>query len=988
MRVMALTLALCAAAAFAAPARADTVVTLTFDDGQASQFPVKDLLAARGMRGTFFVNSAQVGTSDYYMTWSQIDALAADGNEIGGHTLNHVDLMDLSLSDAEKRRQVCEDRQNLVARGYAPVDFAYPGGWADALGESIVRDCGYSSARRVGGVVSPGWCPSCGDPHAESLPPEDPFMVRTPAFGSGEITLSAVQNAVTQAELGGGWLPLVFHGVCDSACGGGWVRPSTLAALLDWLAARAPQGTTVRTMREALQLSPPPAVVDTTIESKPAALTSSRSASFALSSNASGATFECSLDGAAFVACTTPVTYSALADGPHTFQARARNGSGVVDSSPAGWTWAVDGTAPDTSITGGPTGTVTSTSAAFSFAGTEPGSFECRLDAGAWGACTSPKSYSGIATGSHSFAVRAKDAAGNVDSTPAERTWTVEAQTPDPASSTVVSLTFDDGRATQYAVKDLLASRGMRATFYVNSDDVGTSDFYMTWSQIDALAADGNEIGGHTLNHVDLLDLSVSDAEKRRQVCEDRQNLVARGYNPVNFAYPGGWADALGESIVRDCGYSGARRVGGIVSPSWCPSCGSPQAESLPPEDTFLVRTPSFGNGEITLSAMQNVITQGELEGGWVPLVFHGVCDSACGEGWVRPGTLAALMDWLAARAAHGTVVRTMRQALQPSAPPPPSPPDTAILSGPSGTVTSSAASFQFSSDRAGATFECKLDAGAWALCTSPKSYSGLANGSHTFSVRAKDSAGNVDATPATRSWTVEVSAPDTAIASGPSGSVRSTSASFTFTATKAGSTFECKLDAGAWGACSSPKSYSRLTNGSHTFSVRAKDNTGVDATPATRTWTADTIAPNTSITSGPSGTVGVTVATFTFIATEAGASFECRLDGSAWSVCTSPKSYSGIGAGSHTFSVRAKDAAGNVDSSPATRSWKRSKTLSATTASRARSCAPRRQSSRSHSSSKGSRRSGRRARKRCRGSGRAKPGARAGRGSSRASRP
>ena len=94
------------------------------------------------MHATFFVNSAKVGTSGFYMTWAQVDALAADGNEIGGHTLTHVDLNGTSLSEAEKRRQVCEDRQNLVARGYDPVTFAYPNGWGELLAESIVRDCG------------------------------------------------------------------------------------------------------------------------------------------------------------------------------------------------------------------------------------------------------------------------------------------------------------------------------------------------------------------------------------------------------------------------------------------------------------------------------------------------------------------------------------------------------------------------------------------------------------------------------------------------------------------------------------------------------------------------------------------------------------------------------------------------------------------------------------------------------------------------------
>jgi hypothetical protein len=82
-------------------------------------------------------------------------------------------------------------------------------------------------------------------------------------------------------------------------------------------------------------------------------------------------------------------------------------------------------------------------------------------------------------------------------------------------------------------------------------------------------------------------------------------------------------------------------------------------------------------------------------------------------------------------------------------------PPETTIDSGPSGQVEATTASFTFSADEAGATFDCRLDTGSFSDCASPKTYSGLALGEHTFSVRAVDSAGNVDPTPATRTWTV-----------------------------------------------------------------------------------------------------------------------------------------------------------------------------------------------------------------------------------------
>jgi hypothetical protein len=84
----------------------------------------------------------------------------------------------------------------------------------------------------------------------------------------------------------------------------------------------------------------------------------------------------------------------------------------------------------------------------------------------------------------------------------------------------------------------------------------------------------------------------------------------------------------------------------------------------------------------------------------------------------------------------------------------------------------------------------------------------------------------------------------------------------------------------------------------------------------------SDTTAPDTTITSGPSGSTSSASATFSFTSSESGSTFECRLDGVAWAGCSSPRDYSGLADGSHTFDVRAKDAAGNVDGSPASRSW------------------------------------------------------------------
>lgn len=164
---------------------------------------------------------------------------------------------------------------------------------------------------------------------------------------------------------------------------------------------------------------------------------------------------------------------------------------------------------------------------------------------------------------------------------------------------------------------------------------------------------------------------------------------------------------------------------------------------------------------------------------------------------------------------------------------------------------------------------------------------------------------------------------PDTIITGGPTGPWASRTATFSFTSTVAGASFQCKLDGGLWTSCTSPKSYTRLTQGLHTFRVRAKKSTKIDQTPAVRRFTVDTIAPNTSITSGPSGTTLDLRPEFAFTSSQAGSTFECSIDISGFTQCISPfRANPPTLHTLHTFQVRARDKAGNVDASPAMREF------------------------------------------------------------------
>jgi hypothetical protein len=254
--------------------------------------------------------------------------------------------------------------------------------------------------------------------------------------------------------------------------------------------------------------------------------------------------------------------------------------------------------------------------------------------------------------------------------------------------------------------------------------------------------------------------------------------------------------------------------------------------------------------------------------------------------------------------------------------------PDTVIDSGPPDPSSSSSATFTFHSDDPLATFECSRDGAAFTNCSSPKTYNGLADGSHTFAVQAIGVLGT-DPTAATYGWTIttDAAAPETTITSTAIGTTSSTSASFAFTSSEGGSTFECKRDSQAsFSPCSSPKNYSGLGLGSHTFYVRATDaSDNTDASPATETWTivsSDSTPPDTTIASGPPSSTSSTLASFTFTSTEGGSTFECRRDSQTFSPCSSPKNYSGLANGTHTFFVRATDPADNTDPTPAPYTW------------------------------------------------------------------
>jgi hypothetical protein len=270
--------------------------------------------------------------------------------------------------------------------------------------------------------------------------------------------------------------------------------------------------------------------------------------------------------------------------------------------------------------------------------------------------------------------------------------------------------------------------------------------------------------------------------------------------------------------------------------------------------------------------------------------------------------------------------------------------PTATIDSKPGNPTNATNASFTYHSTPAGATFECKLDLAAFASCeASGIAYAGpLGEASHTFQVRAHNAIGS--GAPASYAWTVDTTPPVVEVNAHPEDPSPGESAAFTYSPSETVSGFECSLEpsgeAAVFSSClSTGKSYpdaehpAPLADGEWTFEVRATDKAGNRSSPGpfpdgTFSWTVDNslidkTPPETTIFAHPPDPSESSTAAFAYASNEAGSSFECELDGSAFAGC--PPSgivYTGLLNGPHSFEVRATDASGNIDESAAGYSW------------------------------------------------------------------
>jgi len=728
-----------------------------------------------------------------------------------------------------------------------------------------------------------------------------------------------------------------------------------------------------------------------------------------------------------------------LVDGSYTVRAIPTDGAGNV-GTPVSTTFTIDTTAPPApTINAGPADPTNATTASFSFSDTEPGvTFECRLDGGGYSSCSSPRAYAGLGDGSHTFRVRALDAATNTSKVP-YAAWAVEPTNPTAVITVAVggvvynTATYNAGCGTAgtgdlcgtaadvggVGVSSVSVSLQRGAGNYWNGTSfgsasevlfvaTGTTAWSWTFSAANFPADGAYTLRARATDSAGNTAAAVSGTFTIDNTVPPLPTIGSGPANPTNvstasFTFSdteagvafqcdldgGGFATcvspkaytglAQGSHTFQVRALDAAPNVSTAASSTWTIDTTAPTvAVTFPVTSAWYnaggciagCGTPATGDfcgtaadtGGAAVSLVEVSSRQGAGNywdgtsfGSATEVLFSATGTTSWSNAFAAANFSADSGYTIRARATDsaGNVGSFVSAAFSIDRVAPPTP---TISGGPANPTSSTSASFSFSDTESGVTFECDLDGGGFAACTSPKSYSGLGQGSHTFQVRAVDAAANASTT-ASSTWVIDTTAP-TATITFPAGGAAYNTAGWNGgcgtpatgdvcgSASDAGgsgvSQVQVSLQQGAgnyWNGTSFGSATEVLftatgttswtyafaaanfaADGTYTLRAKATDAVTLVSSVDSATFTIDRVAPPApTLTSNPTNPSASASASFGFSDTEAGVTFECQLDGAGFAACTTPKAYAGLAEGSHTFQVRAVDAASNTST---TTSW------------------------------------------------------------------
>ncbi|MBJ7353726.1 MAG: hypothetical protein JHC98_02790 [Thermoleophilaceae bacterium] len=601
----------------------------------------------------------------------------------------------------------------------------------------------------------------------------------------------------------------------------------------------------------------------------PSGVVSATGASMTLSASLPGSTFQCSLDGAPFSSCSSPVSISNLAEGDHTFALRAS--VGAQDAPEVTRSWTIDLTNPSVTITAPLASSTTGADTSIAFTANDlhaPITTTCKLDSAAPAPCTSPQAYTNLAEGNHTVVVSATDAAGNSGN--AAVTWHVDNTAP--SAPLITAPAADGSTANTTPTVGGTAEAGSTVKLYDGAALLATLTAgpggAWSWTPPTPLAeatynfhATATDINDNTGPSSATRTLTVDVSSPSEPV------ITAPAAGPTNDSTP----------LV-----SGTAEPGATVTV---------HVDGNPVSGTVTVE----GDG-----TWQKTISPALTDG---PHTITAIAVDTAGNTSPPAPDLALVVD----TAAPSVAITSPAAAAQ---------------------VNTDSPAIAFTAEP-GSTTRCKLDTDAYASCTSPFAASSLTEGPHTATVEATDGAGNVATAVVT--FSVDLTDPTAQLTGGPSegGDSSDDTPTFTFTSNEPG-TFECSIDGGTFASCSSPFTLPAMGDGTHSFTIHSVDQAGNESADVTRTWTVDTTAPSAPSIDTPSD--GAVTADSTPTVTgnpgsaEANSTVTIHIDGTAVGTTTA----AGDGSWSFTapstlvdnnyaFTAKATDAAGNISPVSAT---------------------------------------------------------------------
>ncbi len=619
------------------------------------------------------------------------------------------------------------------------------------------------------------------------------------------------------------------------------------------------------------------------------------------------------------------VAFSVTTVGPAWLETRALDSNGNMSGSRITEVNYDPTAVPEPLITATPPAWLNSNSASVAFAVDAGLESECSLDGQPFAACTSPVGLSGLSEAAHEFRVRqvgptgirgeAATASWNVDTT-APSAPTLSGGPPPRTNSTSATITasgeplatlscsLDGGPFTACASPISLSGlvEGSHSLSVRQADRAGnlSAPSVLSW-EVDTTAPAPPVLSGAPETFTNSTNAVIS--------------LTGEPGGSFRCSIDGSPFSACSSPVVRT-GLSDGNRSVSVNQTDAAGNTGTPASVSWT-VDTVAPAAPSLSGAPVgtTSSTGATLSFSGE-----VAASFECSLDAAAFAPCLSPLVLSELPDGLRAFAvrqkdrAGNTSPATNASWTVDS---PPSPPALTAMPVPLSNQRSASVSF---SGRPGAVFSCSLDSAAFEPCTSPVSLAGLGDGPHSFAVRQTSGAGSQSA-PASFEWTIDATAPAAPVFEQPPApaiAARTVIARFNG---EPGGSFECRIDDAQWQPCTSPVPMTGLSEGPHSFETRQSDLAGNVGQPTRLDWIVDTVKPGTPTVSGAGpGRLRSTNASLTLTG-EPGLDFECRLNGSPWSACSSPLELSKLGQGRQALEVRQTDRAGNT-SEAGTATW------------------------------------------------------------------